>query len=78
MQKLIDTLNNKDAPELSALTDEEKTVLRNALQSQLQPPTQTQPVIPQQDQPVDVQTQAPDQPNPLQDYIDEGIKDGKQ
>ena len=79
VQKLIDTLDNKDAPELSGLTDEEKTVLRNALQSQLQPPTtETQPVIPQQDQPVDVQTQAPDQPNPLQEYIDEGIKDGKQ
>jgi len=65
VQKLIDTLDNKDAPELSGLTDDERTVLRNALQSQLQPvTTETQPVIPQQTQPVDVQTQAPDQAEP--------------
>jgi len=63
VQKLIDALDNEDAPELSGLSDDEKTVLRNALQSQLpNTKTETQPVIPQQAQPVDVQKQAPVQP----------------
>lgn len=63
VQKLIDALDNEDAPELSGLSDDEKTVLRNALQSQLPgTTTEKQPVIPQQAQPVDVQKQAPVQP----------------